>query len=90
MRRCVSVVVLALLLNTPAIAQSCDDDSIDSVSDDGAIITMISGSVFRVSQADQVYTALWLSAEDVLICDGDTELINRDENGERAAVARLR
>jgi hypothetical protein len=81
---------LILALSTPAFAQSCDDDSIESVSDDGAIVTMISGAVFQVSQADQVDTALWLPADDILTCNGDTELINTDEDGERASVARLR
>jgi len=47
-------------------------------------------AVFRVDPADQVDTALWLTAEDVLICDGGTELVNVDENGEHAAVVRLR
>jgi hypothetical protein len=81
---------LILALSTPAFPQSCDDDSIESVSDDGAIITMISGAVFEVSAADQIDTALWLPVDDILICNGDTELINTDENGERASVARLR
>ena len=81
--------VVALTLNASVFAQSCDDDSIESVSDDGAIIVMMSGAVFRVNPADQVDTALWLPADDVLICNHDTEIINTDENGERAAVSRL-
>jgi len=84
-----SALVLALVLSAPTFAQSCDDDSIRSVSSDGAIIVMNSGGVFRVSPSDQVDTALWLSADDVLIC-GDSEIVNTDENGERASVVRLR
>ena len=82
--------MLTLTLNCPAFAQSCDDDSIQSVSGDRAIIIMISGAVFRVSPTDQVDTALWSAADDVLICNDDTEIINKDENGERATVVRLR
>ena len=81
---------LVLTFSLPVIAQSCDDDSIESVSDDGSIIIMISGAVFRVAPLDQVDTALWLAADDVLICNNGTELINVDENGERASVTRLR
>ena len=88
--RLVGALLLLLSLCTPSFSQSCYDDSIDTVSDDGDIIVMISGAVFQVDLDDQVDTALWLPADDVLICNGDTELINPDENGERASVFRLR
>jgi hypothetical protein len=90
MRKTTGALLLILALSTPGFSESCDKDSIASVTDDGAIIVMISGAVFRVNLVDQVDTALWLPADDVLVCDGDTELINVDENGERASVVRLR
>ena len=83
-----SVFVLALILSSPVFAQ-CEDDSIESVSSDGSIIIMISGEVFRVSPVDQADSAVWLPADDVLICN-DAEIINTGENGERVAVTRLR
>lgn len=70
------------------LAQACEDESIESVSSDGEIIIMISGAVYRVDLADQVDTALWLPADDVLVCD--SQIINKDENGEKASVVRLR
>ena len=72
-----------------AVAQDCDEDTIDTVSDDGEIITMLSGATFRVSSVDQVETALWLAADDVLICDDETEIINKDENNEHVSVRRI-
>lgn len=81
--------VFLLALNAASFAQACDDDTIDFVSSDGVIIKMLSGAVFRVATSDQIDAALWLPAEDVLICN-DVEIINTDENGERASVTRLR
>ena len=74
----------------PVRAQSCDDETIESVSDDGRIITTISGEKFRVSAADRSDTALWQTGDDILICEDDTEIVNKDENGERASVRRIR
>jgi hypothetical protein len=84
-----AALLLMSLVAAPAYAQSCDDESIQSVSDDGSIIIMISGTVFQVNPVDQVDTALWLAADDVLVCD-DEKIINKDENGETASVRRLR
>jgi hypothetical protein len=77
-------------MSEPSYSQPCDDDSIQSVSDDGSIIIMTSGAVFQVEMVDRVDTSLWLAVDDVLICDGDTKIINKDENGETASVHRLR
>ncbi len=72
-----------------AFAQSCDDETIDSVSNDGSIIILLAGAVYRVSEQDQVQTALWLPNSSVLVC-GEREIINTDEQGERAKVIRLK
>jgi hypothetical protein len=81
--------VLAAALTGGAAAASCEDDSILSVSSDGAILRMLSGDVFEVDPLDRVDTALWLPTEDVVVCD-DEFVINKDENGEKAGVTRLR
>jgi hypothetical protein len=62
----IGAVALALIastsvMNTGAMAWSCDDDSIDTVSDDGAIVTMNSGAVFRVESSGRSDTAFWHS-----------------------------
>ena len=90
MKKLVGALLLVFLMCSPGYAQSCDDNTIQSVSSDGSVIIMLSGAVFQVDVVDQVDTALWLATEDVLICDGDTKIINKDDNGEHAAVKRLR
>lgn len=73
-------------------ALACEEDTIDSVSDGGEVITMISGHVFQIDPADQADTSLWLSAEDVVICDDGNsyEIINKDESGETVEAELLR
>lgn len=88
--RAVICVLIALAVAFPARAQSCDDDTIDQVSDDGEIITMLSGATFRVRAADRADSALWTSTDDVLICRDETEIINKDESNERVSVRRIR
>jgi len=88
--RLAATFTLTTVLSGFAFAQACDDDSIESVSDDGAVIVMMSGATFRVTAADRLDTALWSAGDDVVICKDDTEIINKDENGERAHVRRRR
>jgi hypothetical protein len=51
---------------------ACEDDTLQSVSDDGAILIMISGEVFHVNPTDQVDTALWLSTDGIRAQMGPT------------------
>lgn len=84
--------IVACLFTTwgTAFAQSCDDDSIASVSEDGSRIILQSGAVFKVDDpGDQANAAAWVAEEDVLNCD-DVYLINKDENGEKISVIRLK
>ncbi len=73
-----------------ALAGSCDEDTIDSIADDGSIIVMTSGASFRVSELDQTDALFWLAADDVLICKAETEIINKNERRERIRVSRIR
>jgi hypothetical protein len=61
---------------------------------------MLSGSIWKVDDVDQVDSGLWLGAEDVLICGealpmkgGGTfiahTILNKDENGEQVGAARI-
>jgi len=90
MGKLAGALALALTLTVGAFAQSCDRDSIKSVSDDGATIVMESGAVFRVDSSDRADTVSWAVADDVLICKDGGELVNVDEDGERASVVRKR
>jgi ABC-type amino acid transport substrate-binding protein len=92
MRLCRSLAAMALIAlcaaSTPAAA--CDQDTIDSIADDGSIIVMTSGASFRVSPLDQTDAMFWLAEDDVLICKGETEIINKNEKRERIRVSRIR
>jgi hypothetical protein len=80
-----------LVLSQPASAMNCEEDSLSDVSGSGAILEMLSGQIYRVDDADQVDSSLWLAAEDVLICSKTVAyhgkvltvytIINKDENG---------
>lgn len=60
---------------------------VQSVSDDGSIVKLEDGSVWRVSDVDTVDTAVWLPTEDVITCDG--KLVNTD-SGDSVQASRLR
>jgi len=60
---------------------------IQSKSDEGSIIILENGSVWEVDAVDRVNSMLWLSTEDVIICNG--KMINLS-NGEKVDVIRLR
>jgi hypothetical protein len=86
----IGAVALAVIAGAPTIAQACDQDSIDSIGDDGSIIVMTSGASFRVSPLDQTDAMFWLAMDDVLICKGETEIINKNEKRGRIRVSRIR
>ena len=67
--------------SAPALA--CDDDEIEFVAIDGSLIKMRSGATFHVIASDQLDASLWLAMDDVLICKDETEIINKDHEGER-------
>jgi len=68
---------------------SCESGyDIQTKSDDGSILTLNDGSVWRVNAADTVDTELWLTAENILVCDDGT-FINTDENNEQVEVELL-
>lgn len=93
----------AFLLLIPALAyaeKTCVDDTIEEVAGDGAILTMLSGSIWKVDAVDRIDSALWLGTEDVLICSealpikgGGTfvayTILNKDESAEQVEAARI-
>jgi hypothetical protein len=87
MGRIVTVLVLALVLAQQAFA-ACDEDSIDTVSEDGETIILSSGGVYQVDVSDQVDVASWLPGETVLVCN-DAVIINKDEDAQRVGVTPL-
>lgn len=70
------------------LGSSCRDDSIDTIGDDGSIIEMLSGAVYRVADVDTPTSTLWLTSEEVLICG--SRIINKDNDGEAVDAERVR
>ena len=101
MKRIIGLAVLLFLIPLSAQAdKTCVDDTIEEVAGDGAILTMLSGSIWKVDEVDRVDSGLWLGEEDVLICSqaipmksGGTfvayTILNKDENGEEVGAARV-
>jgi hypothetical protein len=90
-RALISTIVFAVLSGgvLPAQAQTCDEDEIEFISIDGSLIKMRSGAAFHVAASDQLDASMWLERDDVLICKDETEIINKDKEGERVTVRRL-
>jgi hypothetical protein len=64
----------------------CDSGHwVDSVSDNGDIVRLEDGSMWKVSDVDTVSTMIWLPTDDVAVCDN--LLINTD-SGDAVAVTR--
>jgi hypothetical protein len=89
MRAFMGIFLLSLLASSPAIAESCDEDAIDKVSNDGAIITVATGATFRVNRDGRIDAALWVIGDDILICKEETEIVNKDQNNEHVTVRRI-
>ena len=88
LRLLLAVVLATSLLTTPALA-ACDDGHwISEVVNDGAVVVLQDGSMWRVDGIDQIDTALWLPLTSIAVCDGNM-LINTDD-GEKAHVRPIR
>jgi len=76
-------VVAGMASAAPAWA-ACEKDSIDTLSEAGDLIILMSGQAYDVADADQATAALWQEGEDVLVCRHT--IVNKDESGERIKV----
>jgi hypothetical protein len=94
------LVAVAVVTCSVASARSCTDDTLQSKSDDGDVLIMLSGAIYKVMPGDEADAALWLPPADVLVCNttvsrqGRTfvfyEIINTDDGGEKVEAERLR
>jgi hypothetical protein len=81
-------------------ARKCIDDTLETVSNNGDILIMMSGSVYQVLPGDDIDSALWLPSADVLICEAPLlvrgryvmiyDIINTEEQGEKVGAERIR
>ncbi|TAL52847.1 hypothetical protein [Pandoraea sp.] len=90
--------LLSLLTTHSALAASCDNDDLESKSDDGSYLIMSSGSVYEVLPGDEIESELWLPPADVVMCSRSVtvqghqylvyDIINKDENEKVSAMKR--
>jgi hypothetical protein len=64
--------------------EAYDEDSIETIAQDGDLIVLASGGKYDVAVADQATAALWQEGDDVLVC-GRT-IIDKDQGNERIKV----
>jgi len=86
MRRAIAILtaVALLALVRPALA-ACDEDTIDTISDEGDLIVLDSGDSYDVDLGDEGTALGWSEGDDVLVCDAT--IVNKDEDGERVSVS---
>lgn len=60
---------------------ACDEDTIETVSEDGDLIVLASGTSYDVAPGDESTAAQWQEGDDGLVC-GDTII----DNGEQVDV----
>ncbi|MEX3694199.1 hypothetical protein AB3X91_37910 [Paraburkholderia sp. BR14263] len=100
MTRLLTFAVSCLLASAcvSARADSCDEDTLQSKDNDGTYLIMQSGAVYEVMAGDNIDSALWLPAEDVMVCSRTIvyqgrsvlvyDIINKDENEKVGAIRR--
>lgn len=83
-------VLITILLATPVFAwANCESGHwLQTKSEDGSILTLEDGSVWRVTGGGEIDSQLWVDADNLLVCDNDT-MINTDEDNEQVDVQLL-
>lgn len=75
------IVICSLILTTTSYARNDGCESghwIKSVMDDGNLVKLEDGSIWKVDPVDTVDSSLWLTTSDIVACDD--KLINTDDN----------
>ena len=47
----------------------CSTETIDSVSEDGSVVTLADGRRYEVRESERYISSLWIAADDVTLCD---------------------
>ena len=85
MLRTSSILYAIIFLSVPNLGMaSCDEDTIETISDSGDLIILTSGLAFDVLPGDDATASTWLENEDVLI--RKDVIINKDQHGEKIEV----
>ena len=72
-------IMLLIMTFTFGLHANCESGHwIDAVMDNGAIIKLEDGSLWKVSSLDTINSSLWLPISNITVCD--YKLINTDDN----------
>jgi len=75
----VSAFAIMILPYFSVAASACESGHyVAAVMDDGAMVKLEDGTLWQVSAADTVDSALWLPNTDIVVCDD--KLINTEDN----------
>lgn len=83
------LLLLFLVIITGIAYAYCEEDWIKSKSANGSVIIFGMDSVWEVDPIDRLNSMLWLPTDDVLICDEEGILINRN-SGEKVGARQIR
>jgi hypothetical protein len=83
LRKILSAGIFAMIMlpyfPVSAAAASCESGHwVEAIMDDGSIVKLEDGTLWRVSAVDTIDSALWLPNTAIVACDG--KLINTDDN----------
>lgn len=82
------LLVAAFFITAPALADCESGYYIQTLSEDGSLITLDDGSIWRVDSGDEADVQAWVDNDEILVCD-DASLINKDEGNEEVEVSLL-
>jgi hypothetical protein len=95
-----SIALLLVVFGTAKVGRSmeCQRDSISEVSQNGDVVSMLSGHLYEIDDTSE--SSIWLTAEDVLVCVEHVSmhgkdyaiynLLNKDEGGDEVSARRLK
>ena len=90
MKNLIFIFLLFFCLFTPQNSlMGAEEGYITNKSDDGSVIILDDGSVWRVSPTDQIDSRLWLPGDTIIVPDNEDSLINSDD-GEKVDADRIR
>lgn len=83
------LMLFGLFVISTGVMANCESGHwLQTKNDDGTILTLEDGSVWRVTGGGEVDSQLWLDADELLVCDDGT-MINKDEDNEQVDVELL-
>ena len=86
------LMLLLVFVSSSAMAMSCYEDIIRTISPDGAVLIMLSGAMYDVDEADYIYSREWAASNNVSICSvvgNVSEISNKDAGAQKISAKRI-